>query len=68
MPDIFSDSVSPFAFLAKSRAAFMTKGSFIRVRDWAGTLVASRRPLVVAGTGASNTVRKASSELRLACL
>ncbi len=66
--DSFSSSVDPGAFLAMSLAELITKASFIMVRDCAGTFVVSRLPFVVAGTGASKTLRKGSRELRLICL
>ena len=50
---------------AQLRAASVTNGSFIIVRDCAGTLEASRTPCVLLGTGASNTLKNGSSALRI---
>ena len=51
------NTAMPTSFLAQRSACAMTKGELSRVSDCAGTFVASRRPRVVNGFGASNTWR-----------
>ena len=50
---------------AQFSAQSMTKGSLSSLRDCPGTLVFSRRPVVLEGVGASNNDRKESRSFRL---
>ena len=56
---------SPFTRFANRSASERMNGSFIMVSDCAGTLVTSRRPVVLVGTGASMTVKNGLSRLRI---